>query len=82
MHSNVPLVPQVLSIQIDLQKDELLTFGQARKLLPRPVSPTTWWRWRTKGVNGVKLPALRCGNVWMTSREAVYEFIRMQSKTC
>lgn len=79
MNSNAPVIPDDFSIQIDLQNDELLTFGQARKLLPRPVSPTTWWRWRTKGVNGVKLPALRCGNVWMTSRQAVHEFIRVQS---
>ena len=70
---------QAAILQIDLQKDELITFGQAGQLLPIKPSPATWWRWRTKGVNGIKLPALRCGNRWVTTREAVHQFLRLQT---
>ena len=37
---------------IDILHDELLSFGEAAKLLPagsRPAS-STWWRWCTKGI--------------------------------
>lgn len=44
-------------------------------------SPPTIWRWRKKGVNGVKLKAERCGRQWMTTLEKVDEFIRLQSET-
>jgi hypothetical protein len=79
MVSKGPLVPETQPILIDLETQELLTFPQARKLLPKPPGPTTWWRWRTKGVNGIKLPAVKCGNTWMTSRQAILEFIRLQT---
>jgi hypothetical protein len=49
------------------------------KLGYRP-SPPTIWRWRKKGVNGVRLKAERCGRNWMTTSEDVDEFIRLQTQ--
>lgn len=50
------------------------------KRLPKRPSPETIWRWRTRGVNGVKLKAKRCGRCWMTTLDNVDEFIREQNK--
>jgi len=68
---------------IDLEHDELLTLGQACRLLPRKPSPPTLWRWRVKGVkiNGqcIKLEAVRCGGVWVTTQAAMVDFIERQT---
>ena len=73
--TNVPL-----TVPIDLEKDDLLTRSQARKLFPKPPSPATFWRWQSKGINGVKLPAMKCGSQWITSKQAIHEFIRLQTR--
>lgn len=50
------------------------------KRLPRVPTPGTYSRWRSRGVNGVKLQAVRCGKTWMTTLEAFDEFIRLQNE--
>lgn len=66
-------------IQINIQSETLLTLSDALRRLPTKPSPATAWRWKNKGVNGVKLPAIRCGGRWITSVEAMAEFVRRQT---
>ena len=69
---------------IDLEHDELLTLGQACRLLPRKPSPPTLWRWRTKGVwiagQRIRLECVRFGGRWFTTSEAMSEFVAKQSQ--
>lgn len=61
--------------------EDLLPVAEAlAKRLPKVPHPATYSRWRTRGVNGVKLHAVRCGREWMTTLKAVDEFIRLQSE--
>lgn len=66
-------------IQINLATDTLLTLSDAARRLPTKPSPATLWRWRNKGTNGVKFPVVRCGGRWITSVEAIAEFVRRQT---
>lgn len=69
---------------INLNSEQLLSFGQAARRLPpfradRPVSPVTLWRWATRGVRRddgtrVLLEAVRLGERWITSAEALQRF--------
>ena len=45
----------------------------------RRISPPTEWRWGNRGVNGVRLPRVLCGNRWLTTAAAVAWFIRRQT---
>ena len=65
---------------IDLASDKLLTLAAACKMLPHRPSPSTLWRWRTHGVNGVKLECVRAGNRWYTTAAAMCEFLRRQTE--
>jgi Protein of unknown function (DUF1580) len=65
---------------IDPLSDEILTFSQAARRLPRlrndrPVSPATIWRWATVGLRGVKLETTKVGSVNCTSIEALRRFL-------
>jgi hypothetical protein len=65
---------------IDPLSEELLTFSQAARRLPRlrndrPVSPATIWRWGTVGLRGVKLETTKVGSVNCTSVEALRRFL-------
>lgn len=74
----------MLAQAIDLDNDELLTLAEACRLLPRKPSPSTLWRWRTKGVvvNGqrIRLDCVRVGGKWHTTRSAFSEFLRRQTE--
>ncbi len=63
---------------INPDTDQLLTLGQAaRRARPageRPVSPSTVWRWHTRGVAGVRLETLCLGSKRYTSVEAMDAF--------
>ena len=52
-------------MKIDLQKELLLTLGEACRPLPKRPSPSTLWRWRTIGVSirgrKIKLECIRSG---------------------
>lgn len=72
-------VTQLIEIPIDLEHDELITLSEGLRRLPTRPSPPTAWRWRTKGINGVRLPVARCGSKWITSTQAMAEFVRRQT---
>ena len=63
-------------MSIDLEKEQLITFGQAARLLPKSSRPTyvTWWRWWRHGVRGVKLETVLIGGKRLTSRPAMQRF--------
>ncbi len=58
---------------IDPFQDDLLTDAQVGRLLG--VSPLTVWRYRTKGKQSVKLPAVPFGRKYVTSPECVRWFV-------
>lgn len=60
--------------------DKLLPREQAFPFLPNPPVPETFWRWRTRGVNGAKLECVRVGGQWWTTAAAVEEFVRSQTQ--
>lgn len=66
-------------MSIDLDTEELLTFAEASRILPKRPAPCTFWRWRTIGVNGAKLECIRSGNRWLTSRRALQRFLSAQT---
>lgn len=63
---------------IDIQCESLITLGQAAAALPGRPSAATLWRWRTRGVNGRKLEAVRIGGRSYTSIEALARFCEHQ----
>jgi Protein of unknown function (DUF1580) len=65
---------------LDLFDGALITFGQAAVKFPRrrgnrPLHVATLHRWRTRGLKGVLLPAIRVGGQWMTSEAALSRFV-------
>jgi len=60
---------------IDLHTEHVLTLAGGAKLVPpKGVSPQTLWRWKAKGVRGVRLEAALIGGRWYTSAEALDRF--------
>ena len=64
---------------IDIRTEQLITFAQAARLRPagrlgRPTSPSTVYRWATRGLHGCRLEAIRVGGRSFTSVEAVQRF--------
>jgi hypothetical protein len=59
---------------------DFLTFAKAAKLLPtvrgKGVSPTTLWRWSITGVLGIRLPTVLFGKTALTTKAALFEFLR------
>ena len=65
---------------INIETDDIRPAQQVIKSRTgKRVSPATLWRWRLKGVGGVKLPMVRVGGVWHTTVEAFAEFVRAQT---
>jgi hypothetical protein len=74
---------------INALTEKLRSFAEAAKRLPalrvgKPVSPSTVWRWTTRGVrarNGslVRLEAIKVGGTCCTSDEALLRFVRALS---
>jgi len=62
-----------------IQPEKLLVADALKRRLGYRPSPTTIWRWRTNGVNGVKLQAERCGQKWMTTMDDVEDFVKGQN---
>ena len=66
---------------IDPVVDQLRPVNEIIKArLGKRISPATLWRWRLKGVNGVRLECLRVGGYWVTSNAAFTEFLRAQTE--
>lgn len=60
---------------IDLHTEHVLTLAEAARLIPPTgVAISTLWRWKTKGVRGVRLEAALIGGRWYTSAEAIDRF--------
>lgn len=59
--------------------DELLSLAEVSAMLPtlngRKIHTATLSRWIHKGVRGVRLDAIRIGNTFATTRDAVQAFI-------
>lgn len=65
---------------INLEKDELRPIHQViRARIGKRVAPATLWRWRLKGVNGVRLECVRVGGLWFTTTAAFAEFLAAQT---
>ena len=70
--------------EIDVERDELVPVGElVEQRLGRRLASSTTWRWIAKGVKvrgrTVKLPAVRVGGAWCTSRPAFADFLRRQT---
>lgn len=63
---------------IDALQEDLLTFAQAgRHARPRgskPAAPSSLWRWRTRGIENVRLETICLGGTRYTSVEALQRF--------
>ncbi len=60
---------------IDPQNEMLVSMTEAARLLPGRPHASTLWRWRKKGINGVRLDTIKCGGKRLTSREAIARFV-------
>ncbi|WP_254508942.1 DUF1580 domain-containing protein [Anatilimnocola floriformis] len=63
----------------DLLNETLVTFAEVAKRIPsrrrgRPVHISSIHRYRSPGIDDVKLEAVRVGGTWMTSLEAFSRF--------
>ncbi len=67
-------------MDINLQSDILLTLSDACRRFPHRPSPATLWRWRVKGVHGVRLECVRVGSRWCTTQQAVERFLMHQTE--
>ena len=64
---------------IDPTNEQLITFKALAERLPRrrrnrPVSISSIFRWRQRGIKGIRLDAIRIGGAWHTSLEAFKRF--------
>ena len=68
---------------IDVTRDDVFPVQDlAEKLLPRPVSGTTLWRWYTHGYRGVRLETAPVGRYRYSTEAAFREFLeRMREAT-
>ncbi len=55
--------------------ENLISLAESSRLLPGNPSPATIWRWRTRGVRGIKLQTWQIGGRVYTSREALQAFV-------
>jgi hypothetical protein len=69
------------AIAIDLENDELRPVNSlVERRLGRRLSPATIWRWRTKGVRGVRLECYLIAGHWCSTPAALAEFFRASSE--
>jgi len=54
--------------------NKYLSLAEAAREVPGRPSPSTLWRWATRGVNGVTLRTWRFGDRFFTTREELEEF--------
>lgn len=68
------------SATIDPLQDDLRPVNEIIKArLGKRISPATLWRWRLKGVNGVRFECIRVGGVWCTTATAFAQFLNAQT---
>jgi hypothetical protein len=61
---------------IDTTHESLISLTDAAKMLPGRPNLSTIWRWRNRGVRGVKLETVMCGGRRMTSLESLARFFQ------
>ena len=66
-------------MSINLKDEQIVTFhdlagGLPRRRGGRPVHTGTVFRWRSRGLKGIKLEAIRIGGTWYTSVQAFARF--------
>jgi hypothetical protein len=69
---------------IDPATEELLTLCQAAKLIPsarkgKKTSPSTLFRWTSRGLQGIRLETIKVGGARRTSKEALTRFYQALS---
>jgi len=57
------------------EQTEFLTLAEASKIIPGNPGIVTLWRWRTKGVHGVRLRSACAGRVPCTTRAWIEQFM-------
>jgi hypothetical protein len=62
--------------------DRLLSLAEACRLLPSQPSPATLWRWRVRGVRGIRLCCTRIGGRWAVTRRSLQEFLTAVTAAC
>lgn len=66
---------------IDLETADLVPVTKlVQQRLKRRISPATTWRWRVRGVRGVKLPMVLVFGQWHSTEEVLTEFLRASSE--
>lgn len=66
-----------------VRDENVLSLKEAAKRLPhlrndRPVHVSTIWRWKQRGLGGIKLECAKIGGQWVTSLEALERFFDAQ----
>ena len=67
-------------MSIDILSKTYLSFAEAAKRLPSHPHISTWHRWRTRGVHGVKLATVKIGGRRMVTADDLQRFI--EAVTC
>jgi len=62
------------------KQNDFITMAEATKLLPGRPSIVSLWRWRTKGIAGVRLRYVTVGKLPLTTRKWLREFIIKSSE--
>ena len=60
---------------LSLPRGDLLTINQAARRLPGSPHPSTIWRWRKKGIGGVRLCTVLVGGRRYITVEVLEQFI-------
>lgn len=60
---------------IDVQSEHIITLAEATKFLPNRPSVVTLWRWRSRGIAGIRLETVCVGGRTFTSLEAMARFV-------
>lgn len=60
---------------IDVDREKLITMAEGARQVPGRPNLTTLWRWRNRGVCGVKLEVCCVGGRTYTSTEALSRFL-------
>jgi hypothetical protein len=71
-------------MMIDLSTEKLISLKEASKLIPtfdgKSIHYATAWRWCRKGLKGVRLEYVRCGQRIATSEKALNRFFTELAK--
>ncbi len=65
---------------IDIASTTYFSFPEAAKRLPSRPHISTWHRWRTRGVHGIKLATVKIGGRRMVAADELQRFI--EAVTC